>query len=164
MTHESRCNTLSGGMKWAITSCLLWLLACGEGLSPTDSAQSIRASGIDVGGCVPAATLFTTQNGLTIEFEGADGDIPLNQLFGLIITVSGTPEDVDVSVFVDATMPAHNHGMNTVPTIEPIGDQGQFRVSNMNLHMPGEWELSILVVYGEAAEQIRTTVDCSEAI
>ncbi len=150
-------------MKWMVGLLIVALLACGEDTSSNASNEpSAGSSGIDVGGCMPASYRLVTDEGVIIEFEGADGLIPLNQLFGLVVTVSGTPSEDRLTVFVDATMPAHGHGMNTVPTVEPASEDGQFLVSNMNLHMPGEWELSILVMYGEVAEQVRTNVQCSE--
>ena len=119
--------------------------------------------GIDVGKCIPQETQILTPAGLRIEFEGRDGTIPLNQLFALVVTVTQTPEDLQLSILVDATMPAHGHGMNTIPTIESEEGTNQFVVSNMNLHMPGEWELSILLMYGENAEQVRAIINCSES-
>ena len=150
-------------MKWMVSVLIVAQLACGEDTSSNASnGPTAGASGIDVGGCIPTSYRLVTDEGVIIEFEGADGFIPLNQLFSLRVTVSGTPPEDSLTLFVDATMPAHGHGMNTVPTVEPESDDGHFLVSNMNLHMPGEWELSILVMYGEVAEQVRTNVQCSE--
>ena len=42
---------------------------------------------------------------------------------------------------IDATMPAHRHGMNFRPTIVAIGP-GLYRAEGMMFHMPGTWQLS----------------------
>ena len=143
-------------MKWMLSLLIVALVACGDNTSSNASNElGAGSSGMDVGGCIPASYRLTTEAGVVIEFEGADGLIPFNQLFTLAVTVSNAPTEDSLTVFVDATMPAHGHGMNTVPTVAHTSEDGQFLVSNMNLHMPGEWELSILVMYGEEAEQVR---------
>ena len=150
-------------MKWIVGLLVITLFACGDDTSSNASNEpTTGASGIDVGGCIPVSSRLLTDSGVRIEFEGRDGRIPLNQLFDLVVSVADTPPDSSVTIFVDATMPAHGHGMNTEPTVAPTSVQGQFLVSNMNLHMPGEWSLSILVMYGDVAEQVRTNVQCSE--
>ena len=57
---------------------------------------------------------------------------------------------------VDATMPAHKHGMNYRTTINSLG-KGRFRVEGMMLHMTGHWELAFEVKTGK--EIIRLTHD-----
>jgi cytochrome c peroxidase len=51
------------------------------------------------------------------------------------------------SLKVDATMPAHRHGMNYAPTVKKLGP-GRWQAEGMLLHMPGRWEL-VFVVDGE---------------
>lgn len=48
-----------------------------------------------------------------------------------------TPE----SLRVDATMPAHRHGMNFQPSIAAIGPN-TYRAEGMMFHMPGKWQLA----------------------
>ena len=56
--------------------------------------------------------------------------------------------DGDVlDVFVDARMPAHQHGMNYEPDIEDLGE-GRFVVTNMVYHMPGLWQLKVTLDTG----------------
>lgn len=59
--------------------------------------------------------------------------------FDLILEFCG---GVDADVRFDATMPAHQHGMNYDVVITPISD-GMFLVENVVFHMPGVWELSV---------------------
>ena len=42
----------------------------------------------------------------------------------------------------DALMPAHKHGMNYRPEIEDLAN-GQFRVSGLFFHMPGQWKFTM---------------------
>jgi len=48
-----------------------------------------------------------------------------------------TPE----TLRVDATMPAHRHGMNFQPRIATIGPN-IYRAEGMMFHMPGKWQLA----------------------
>lgn len=45
---------------------------------------------------------------------------------------------------VDASMPAHRHGMNYRPVITALGS-GRFRVDGMMFHMAGHWQLAFEV-------------------
>lgn len=62
--------------------------------------------------------------------------------------------DSDVSIErikVDATMPAHQHGMNYTPEITR-SDKGNFSVSGMFLHMPGIWRLEVIAYQASAID------------
>lgn len=59
---------------------------------------------------------------------------------------------------VDATMPAHRHGMNYRPSLHPLGD-GRWRVDGLLFHMAGAWELTWDVRQGERVERLRQGVD-----
>lgn len=45
------------------------------------------------------------------------------------------------AVRVDATMPAHRHGMNFKPRVTTVGPN-LLRAEGMMFHMPGTWQLS----------------------
>ncbi|WP_299641851.1 FixH family protein [uncultured Ruegeria sp.] len=84
-----------------------------------------------------------TQNAPKVHVEV--GEISLAQQFSVLLTVC---DDVAVSeVRVDATMPAHQHGLNYAPKITALGD-GVFRADNMLFHMPGLWELRVDASFG----------------
>jgi hypothetical protein len=50
-------------------------------------------------------------------------------------------------IAVDATMPAHGHGMNYRPKAERVA-AGHFKVTGLMLHMPGRWRLTIDLYQG----------------
>ena len=58
---------------------------------------------------------------------------------------------------VDATMPAHRHGMNYRPTIKAMG-AGLWQVEGLMFHMPGAWELRLDVQAGGRTETLRDAV------
>ena len=77
----------------------------------------------------------------TVAWRADPSPIPVGHHFALDIEVcprAGTamPAKLDV----DATMPAHRHGMNYAPTVKATAP-GRWRAEGLLFHMPGRWEL-----------------------
>lgn len=74
--------------------------------------------------------------------------IPLNQHFRLRLTVQDVKGQTieNAKIYIDADMPGHNHGMNVKPQIKDLG-KGIFEVRGMLFHMPGYWEIYVLVAH-----------------
>lgn len=96
-----------------------------------------------------------------VAWSARGGAIPLNEPFVLDVAVrrgdTGEPPSEGVSVVVDAGMPSHGHGMTLEPRTEPAGP-GAWTVDGMLFHMPGPWELEVVVVDGTATERAAFTV------
>ena len=90
----------------------------------------------------PGATLQTAEGRYDVRYVSDPDPIPLNDLlaFDVVVTEQGKPVDAEVTLLVDAAMPGHGHGMNTVPKAEALGD-GRFRAEGLMLHMAGYWEV-----------------------
>lgn len=87
--------------------------------------------------------------------------IPLNALFTLDLKVKkneGGALQAGTTILVDATMPDHNHGMNTLPVLAPGKEQGNYVVQGMLFHMPGLWEISIKIQEGDAVSEAKFKV------
>ena len=86
---------------------------------------------------------------LKIESGAAAQGIPMARHFAMEVQLC---DKGDVSTAqltgVDASMPAHKHGMNYRPTIRPLGN-GRFHVDGMMLHMSGQWEFAFEVRAGK---------------
>jgi len=80
----------------------------------------------------------------------------LGEFFAVVVSACG-PEPVS-RLRVDATMPAHQHGMNYLPSVVAEG-AGRFRADGLLLHMPGRWEFAFDVGGAESRETLRATVD-----
>ena len=77
--------------------------------------------------------------------------------FGLeirVCPVAGAP--LPHRLVVDATMPAHNHGMNYRPTVQP-SRPGNWRAEGFLLHMPGRWQFAFELK--DATETTLLTLD-----
>jgi hypothetical protein len=80
--------------------------------------------------------------------------IPVGQAFAVDIELCAEQEVALLAI--DATMPAHGHGMNYKPEIVERSHTPQtsyYRAEGLLFHMPGEWEWSIKV---QVAEQQHT--------
>lgn len=71
---------------------------------------------------------------------------PLSQPFSFVIQVCSDKPMTDATV--DATMPAHQHGMNYEPRVTVNADN-VLQVDDMVFHMPGVWEIELIVIIGE---------------
>jgi hypothetical protein len=72
------------------------------------------------------------------------GPIKVGSPFNVAVTVcspSGTPIE---RVVIDATMPAHRHGMNYKPDVVSLG-AGKYEARNLVFHMPGTWQFAVAV-------------------
>ena len=91
--------------------------------------------------------------------------IPFNEPFQLaVMTHDGADYSVmvaDTELSVDAAMPTHGHGMNTVAETTANGD-GSFVVDGMLFHMPGEWRIDMVVTQGDIEDAVSFDVACCE--
>ena len=69
--------------------------------------------------------------------------------FSLDFVVCPPPE----AVRVDASMPAHRHGMNYQPSIVSLGE-GRYRADGLMFHMPGDWQLLFEIRSGGTMERV----------
>jgi hypothetical protein len=82
----------------------------------------------------------------------------VGQFFAVDIVVCRAPAGKTVqTIVVDATMPAHGHGMNYRPAVAQTGE-GAFRATGLMLHMPGEWWLTFDVVQGDRRTRLALNV------
>ena len=107
---------------------------------------------------------YTDGSSYYVAFETIPTPIPFNEEFSVQVSVYDSEEKqtlvTDVSVDVDATMPAHGHGMNLGPSITgPENDI--FTAEGLLWHMEGEWEL-VIYVSGESNENIAFTSPCCQ--
>lgn len=84
----------------------------------------------------------TTNAPWTVKIQFNPKDIPLNAPFDAIVTVCSQSERLPTRLVVDATMPAHRHGMNYRPRAERV-DSRRYEVDNLLFHMPGVWRLEV---------------------
>jgi len=70
---------------------------------------------------------------------------------------AGSPVD-GLSIDMVPWMPAHGHGTSTKPQVEPQGG-GVYQTTNVNLYMPGLWELRSTLQFAEGADTVAPAFD-----
>ena len=125
------------------------LAACGGGVSDTGTAVDY------------ARTVVTDLGQWTVTVDSDPDPIPPNDLFSLDVTVAGEGVSGELFVEVDASMPQHNHGMNTQPETTWV-DGERWRTEGMLFHMTGDWRITVAIDDGETYERAFIWVDCCE--
>ncbi|MEP5731021.1 MAG: hypothetical protein ABJL67_16820 [Sulfitobacter sp.] len=69
--------------------------------------------------------------------------LPLSAPFALTISICDATTKANSLAF-DAHMPAHQHGMNFTVDVAKIANN-RFEVSNVVFHMPGLWEIRVII-------------------
>lgn len=93
----------------------------------------------------PLETVTSTSGALTAAlYAPASGSLRGAEQFKLHIDdASGAPKD-ELSLSVVPWMPSHAHGTSVVPVVVSSG-HGDYVLSDMNLFMPGRWQLLVSV-------------------
>ena len=95
-------------------------------------------------------------NGVQLAWRTVDGQpIGVSQPFSLQVRLC--PAGAELRA-VDATMPAHRHGMNYRPSVQALGD-GLWRADGLLFHMRGGWELRWDVWLDGRMHTLRQAVD-----
>src|SRR4030095_10177177 len=96
--------------------------------------------------------------GFVLDWRAEPAALHTGQFFALVVSVCERDGGDIAALKVDATRPAHKHGMNYVPTIARDGS-GRFRAAGLLLHMAGRWEFAFDVSSSGGREAPRNHVD-----
>jgi YtkA-like len=116
----------------------LALVACGSAAPPDDN---LAAASLEFP-ADPYAVMSSVEGALQIEVRTVPEQPPARGEASAeyrIRDASGRAVD-DLELAVVAWMPAMGHGTSVKARITPLGE-GRYVVSNLNLFMPGKWEL-----------------------
>ena len=100
---------------------------------------------------MPASACPTTEQGYRrlaspdaeVAYRWEPTELKIGQFFAAEIVACRAPKEEPVrAIMIDATMPAHGHGMNYRPSAVRTGP-GQYRFTGLMLHMPGTWLVTI---------------------
>lgn len=123
---------------------------------------SLLLAGGSVLACEPARigaeTHRVSGKGFVLDWRAEPAALHTGQFFALVVSVCERGGGDIAALKVDATMPAHKHGMNYVPTIVSDGS-GRFRAGGLLLHMAGRWEFAFDVSSSGRRETLRADVD-----
>lgn len=88
-----------------------------------------------------------TDTDLRIRLRLEPSRIPVSTPFKADITICGERGAALKGVRLDATMPAHGHGMNYEASLKKITEQ-HYVVDQLLFHMPGVWRFEVSVRQG----------------
>ena len=106
---------------------------------------------------VHAVELESAARRYRVSFDPPPGGWPLSEPFTLSLQVrprsgpSLLPNDL--SIEVEATMPAHRHGSSLVPLVSRIGPN-HFRIEGLLLHMSGSWQIKLTLTSGTFVDEV----------
>jgi hypothetical protein len=105
---------------------------------------------------LPADGVTVAGDGLTAAWRVADAPaIEVARHFALVVRLCPATAGLQQ---VDATMPAHRHGMNYRPSLQPLGD-GRWRVEGLMFHMSGAWELRLDARLDGRTQVLRSAIE-----
>lgn len=93
----------------------------------------------------------------TIALKLPSTPVSIGEPFAIDILVCADRQPAAGSLKLDATMPAHRHGMNYKPEIKPVADKF-YRGSGMFFHMPGEWQITVDLPSGDKSQRFTLKV------
>ena len=98
-------------------------------------------------------------DGLTLVYRTQPSPIELTQPFVLHLRFCRDDKIVEVdNLKLDATMPAHGHGMNYEPSIKKRSE-GEYETIGMLFHMPGAWRVEFTYEFDGSRRQARFNID-----
>jgi hypothetical protein len=108
----------------------------------------------DCGSALPGPTKTVDGKRYTIVYKTVPEPVKVGTHFAVDFAVCPrAPADAPRTVRVDASMPAHRHGMNYRPVVTAKSAE-LFRAEGLLFHMPGLWELTFDVDGGGRIERL----------
>lgn len=104
----------------------------------------------------PASACPTTEQGFRrlaspdaeVAYRWEPAELKVGQFFAAEVVACRAPgADPVRDISIDATMPAHGHGMNYRPAVARAAP-GHYHFTGLMLHMPGKWRVTIDLVHG----------------
>ena len=135
------------------------VIGCGESSKNHDSMSMTDTAMYDI-----TQTATTDGGTWSVTYTSDLDPIPMTDNFKLYVTIS----DIETSELVSgaelnasASMPEHNHGMNTTPVVTELGE-GQYEVAGMQFHMSGHWIIDLEINAMDKTEEVVFHVDCCQ--
>jgi len=137
-----RLTVIALGFSFVATACM------SNGSTPGDDA-SVNCADVTADEFVVGLERVGTAGALDFTIMSGDPAPPIrgdNTWVVQVSSMSGGVVGAPVSgaeISVTPFMPAHQHGAGKTVKVEPMPDAGQYKLSPVNLWMPGVWETTI---------------------
>ncbi len=102
-----------------------------------------------------ATTRWSTKRVFRVHYDSTPSPVPLLALHQWTIAIADADaRPVDgATVTVLGGMPAHAHGLPTVPTVKELGG-GRYLVEGLKFHMPGAWVVAFRIKAGARVDSV----------
>ena len=97
----------------------------------------------------------TVQGAFQVRYTSKLEPLAINELHSWTLHVErpdGQPV-TGATVTIDGSMPAHNHGLPTMPQVTEVGN-GDYRVDGVKFQMPGQWTMTVDVDAGGVRDAV----------
>ena len=133
------------------------LVLSGAGLASVAAARADVACPAETEGQQGFRRLQSADAEIAYRWEPAEPKV--GQFFAAEVVACRAPGPEPVGrIAIDATMPAHGHGMNYRPAAEQAG-AGHYRFTGLMLHMPGTWRITFDLFQGSRRTRLTREVD-----
>jgi hypothetical protein len=98
---------------------------------------------------------------LKVTWTAPDGPVEINRMHSWILrveTADGEPV-TGATIEVDGGMPAHDHGLPTVPRVTEELGGGDYRLDGVRFHMGGQWQLVFTIRVRDVEDTVLVTLD-----
>lgn len=85
-------------------------------------------------------------------------EIKVGSPFKVMLSVCSDAGAAVQQLTIDATMPAHRHGMNYKPDVSAAGE-GRYEARGFLFHMPGAWQFAVTIHSNGAPSRLKLDVD-----
>ena len=96
--------------------------------------------------------IMSQQGIYRLTISPAPGKIPMRRLHSWYLYIEdalGTPVS-GARIHIDGGMPAHGHGLPSVPKVNVLSAEGRYIVEGMKFTMGGEWQLRLAIIHQQA--------------
>ncbi len=98
------------------------------------------------------------QRGISAALRIVSEKIEIGKPFSVDIVVCDKAQKAIDRVTIDASMPAHKHGMNYRPVVKKLNNNS-FRGEHMLFHMPGVWRIDFAAFQNGEISRMMLEVD-----
>lgn len=107
-----------------------------------------------------AGTLMTSPSDdrFRVALRTEPAAIKIGSPFKVLLSVCSDPRAAIEQLAIDATMPAHRHGMNYKPEVTDTGG-GRYEARGFLFHMPGAWQFAVTIHSNGKPSRLKLDVD-----
>ena len=97
-------------------------------------------------------------NGVILHYQLPKKSMSVGSFFSMDFDICKDSKSLPIQdLKINAMMPAHGHGMNYKTEITHLSNY-QFKLKNLNFHMPGLWQITLKVITSSSSELFKINI------